>query len=120
MADAEEREAQRLASEALEAMLKRVQRKLNQFSALEEALVKEKAHAEVIYPVPVHHEECSMHGRQTSACSLCKERAHAKVSNPVPFLMKNVACMQGKSMHFGMIIDLQRRRMLRCVAPSLS
>ena len=67
LADAEEREAQRLASEALEAMLKRLQRKLNQFSALEEALVKEKAHAEVIYPVPVHHQECGMHARRFCA-----------------------------------------------------
>ena len=50
LADAEEREAQRLASEALEAMLKRLQRKMTQFGALEEALVREKAHAEVIQP----------------------------------------------------------------------
>ncbi len=47
LADAEEREAQRLASEAMEAMLKRLERKLQQFSALEEALIKEKALAEV-------------------------------------------------------------------------
>ncbi|CAL8469788.1 g9330 [Coccomyxa elongata] len=46
LADAEEREAQRLASEAMEAMLKRLERKLQQFSALEEALIKEKALAE--------------------------------------------------------------------------
>lgn len=47
-ADAEEREAQRLACEAMEAMLQRLRRKLQQFSQLEQALVKEKAIAEVI------------------------------------------------------------------------
>ena len=47
LADAEEREAQRLASDAMEAMLKRLERKLQQFTALEEALVKEKTLAEV-------------------------------------------------------------------------
>jgi hypothetical protein len=47
LADAEEREAQRLTCLAMEAMLKKLERKLLQFSALEEAVLKERAALEV-------------------------------------------------------------------------
>lgn len=47
LADAEEREAQRLTVAALETMLKKLERKLLQFNSLEDALIKEKAALEV-------------------------------------------------------------------------
>lgn len=83
LADAEEREAQRLASEAMEAMLKRLERKLQQFSALEEALIKEKALAEVsgIASFCAHHvpgmDAFCLHGHSALAIAwqaslLCK------------------------------------------------